>query len=292
MKRVISLVLTALTSLMTLMAVGVPAAEAVSGPVKVVSLGDSFAAGSTLDVAYRTDALCDRSSLSYPYLLKKFSQSPSAEVACGGAVTTDLLASQTIGSTTLPAQISAVTSSTKVVTLTIGGNDAGFSQLAQCLAAAMTIVNADARAAAISSCLQPLSDPYAFAGALYTMGLRLAVALDTIQAVAPDAQIFVSDYPLLLGLNADGSCPTVPVSPSLVAIMDSANTLLNSAIHDVVMAKAATLHVTFVDVAASFAGHGLCSTTPLINVYLHPSAAGQQVYADVFNTAIKTTFAG
>ncbi|MHB1007670.1 MAG: hypothetical protein ACYC1E_00225 [Propionibacteriaceae bacterium] len=77
MKRVISFVLTALMSLMTLMAVGVPAAEAASGPVKVVSLGDSFAAGSTLAVAYQTDALCDLSSLSYPYLLKKFSQTPS-----------------------------------------------------------------------------------------------------------------------------------------------------------------------------------------------------------------------
>lgn len=281
MKRVIPLVLTALLSLVTLVGVGAPAAQAAAGPVKVVSLGDSFAAGSTLDPSDQTDALCDRSSLSYPYQLKKFSTSPSADVACGGAVVADLLAPRVIGSTVLAPQIASVSSSAKVVTLTIGGNDVGFAQIAQCLAGAQT---PDQAAACVP-------DPVAFGTALYTMGAHLAYALDAIQAQAPQAQIFVSDYPILLGIGA-GGCPVLPLPPAVIAGIDGANGQVNAAIATVVAAKTSTLHVTFVDVAPSFAGHGLCSgTASLIDAQLHPSAAGQQVYADVFNAAIKATFA-
>ncbi len=291
MKRVISLVLTALLSLVALVAVGVPAAEATAGPVKVVSLGDSFAAGSTLDPAY-SETVCDRSSLSYPYLLKKFSQSPMVDVACGGATTSDLFGPQVVNGTSVPAQILAVSSSAKVVTLTIGGNDVGFSQLAWCLANALTISDPTMQAIAESACLQPLSIPGAFSTELYGMAQRLTAALLAIQAKAPEAQIFVSDYPIILGLAADGTCPEIPQVPaSLVGTIDAANAQVNATIGGVVAAAAGAVHVTFVDVAPSFAGHGLCSTTPLINGLLHPTAQGQQVYADVFNASIKTTFA-
>jgi hypothetical protein len=294
MKRVISLVLTALMSLVTLVVVTAPAAEATAGPVKVVSLGDSFAAGSTLDPTYQTNALCDRSSLGYPYLLKKFSQSPLVDVACGGGTTTDLLAPRLIGSTLLPPQIAAVTSSTKVVTLTVGGNDVGFSQLAQCLAEAMMLPDPTAQALAVNICLQPLGDTAALAAKVYAMSQGLAASLLAIHAQAPEARIFVSNYPLVLGLNGDGTCANIPsYLVGGVAPVDAANAQLNAVIGGVVMETAAAgVPVTLVDVVPAFAGHGLCSaTTPLINGLLHPSAQGQQVYADAFNAAIKQAFA-
>ncbi|MBI4900102.1 MAG: SGNH/GDSL hydrolase family protein [Actinobacteria bacterium] len=293
MKRMISLVLTALMSLVTVIVVAAPTAHATAGPVKVVSLGDSFAAASTLATTYQTDALCDRSSLGYPYLLKKFSQSPSVDVACGGAVTRDLFAGRTIGATTLPPQLAALTSSTKVVTLTVGGNDVGFSQLAQCLATAMTIGDPTAQALAVNACLQPLSDSTALGAKVYAMSQGLAASILAIHTQAPEAQIFVSDYPVILGLNADGTCPTIPQLPAgVIALVDGANAQLNTTIGAVVIATAgAGVPVTLVDVAPSFTGHGVCSTSPLINGFLHPSAQGQQVYADAFNAAIKQAFA-
>ena len=86
---------------------------------KYVALGDSYSSG-TGTRSYTLNSGCQRGIYAYPYLLSQ--QRPNTAltfVACSGAKTTDVMNNQ----------ISSVTSDTKIVTITIGGNDAGFSSV-------------------------------------------------------------------------------------------------------------------------------------------------------------------
>ena len=86
---------------------------------RYVALGDSYSSG-TGTRSYTLNSGCQRGIYAYPYLLSQ--QRPNTAltfVACSGAKTTDVMNNQ----------ISSVTSDTKIVTITIGGNDAGFSSV-------------------------------------------------------------------------------------------------------------------------------------------------------------------
>src|SRR3954452_5036178 len=90
---------------------------------KYVALGDSYSSG-TGTRSYTLDSTCQRSIYAYPYLVAQARPNTSLTfVACSGAVTSDVLNKQ----------VSSITSDTKFVTITIGGNDAVFSSvITQC----------------------------------------------------------------------------------------------------------------------------------------------------------------
>src|SRR5688572_3207130 len=97
-----------------LVAPAVPAAAA-AAPVDYVALGDSYSAGTG---ATGASGSCTRSPRGYPQLwVNRHEVSSFAYVACGGATTDDVRASQ----------VSALGTGTDLVTVTIGGNDAGFA---------------------------------------------------------------------------------------------------------------------------------------------------------------------
>ncbi len=91
-------------------------------PPNLVVLGDSFAAGTGNTPYQPDDGECDRSkSDAYGELLARFRLvTLQAFVACQGAKTTDVLATQ----------LGAITADTDVVTVQAFGNDAGFGLLA------------------------------------------------------------------------------------------------------------------------------------------------------------------
>ena len=95
------------------------AAPAALGADRYVALGDSFSSGVGTG-SYTLSSSCKRSVFAYPYLVSQ--QRPNtalAFVACSGATTTSLMASQ----------IQSVTPDTTIVTVTIGGNDIRFADL-------------------------------------------------------------------------------------------------------------------------------------------------------------------
>ena len=100
--------------------IGVPAvALAGPPPPHYAALGDSYSAGVGSQVATNE---CGRSPLSYPALYKTQEGIPDANfnfVACGGATT----------GTVRHDQLGALSKQTDLVTITIGGNDIGFSPL-------------------------------------------------------------------------------------------------------------------------------------------------------------------
>lgn len=222
--------------------------------MKYVALGDSYASGEGL-----------RPSLAYPVLLRERGGdrfSPLSSVACSGAVTGDVTASQ----------VSAVRDSTETVSLTVGGNDVGFaSVLAGCLH------SPDRRLQAVLDQGGPAWRRQLRAGAeqrIAFLGGPAAVpqgrsvplvrVLSDIARRAPDAEILVTGYPRLLGSRPTAAghpaSDTLPlfVGPDDAAWLSAQSDALDSAIATAVeRAQASGVLARFVDVSAAFVGHGL-----------------------------------
>jgi len=88
-----------------------------------VNMGSSFAAGAGVgDVSAESPARCYQSSVSYARLLAEHLNLSLTDVSCGGATSAHLIDPWN----ELPAQVDALTSDTRLVTVTIGGNDIAF----------------------------------------------------------------------------------------------------------------------------------------------------------------------
>lgn len=102
-----------------------------------VALGDSYAAMGSTSAQTTGPDHCLRSTDNYPAVVLSDAQVTGRDVTCQGAVTADLLRPRDTGSGVIPAQIDSLTESTDVVTLSIGGNDIGFGDVAGCFLMAM-----------------------------------------------------------------------------------------------------------------------------------------------------------
>lgn len=98
-----------------------------------MALGDSYAAGLGIPDRAGGAAGCRQSSSSYPYLVAWSLRLELTDMSCSSATITSLSATEATGDGTNPAQLSAVSSATTLVTLGIGGNDVGWtSVIARC----------------------------------------------------------------------------------------------------------------------------------------------------------------
>ncbi|MFC9932226.1 SGNH/GDSL hydrolase family protein [Streptomyces sp. NPDC127190] len=228
-----------------------------------VALGDSYSSGVGAGDYLAEGAGCKRSSRAYPALWAQTHRTASfAFLACNGARTKDVLSGQ----------IGALGPRTRLVTLTVGGSDAGF-------------------AAAMAACALGGTTPcmFALAGARSTVDGPLAADLDRLYSAiryrAPAARVVVLGYPHLYRLH--GTCR--------IGLPDSVRAAVNDAVDhlDEMIAKRAADHgFAFADVRAAFAGHEICSPHPwLRSVDLmaltesyHPTAPGQSLgYLPVLN---------
>ncbi len=235
---------------------------------RYAALGDSFAAGYGLPS--KSDAAsqeCARSNLAYPELLNGFPTLKKLDfVACSGATSKDVW----------DKQLSALSASTRTVTLTVGGIDAGFSQLG-CL---QTGCDLGALAAAVQAALAALAGV-----APSETVVSLPRILMEIHARAPQAKIFVTGYPELFGNSTKlyGTKLACPVAATDRGVVNTLTGQLNAVIKaSAAGARAAGVNVTYVSVVGGFDGHGLCdSRVPFISSELHPTALGQATYATV-----------
>ena len=115
--------LLATTCLLTLNACAQLDKTPISSGDHYVNLGSSFAAGSGID-PLRVDSVkrCGQSMASYASLLADDLQLRLEDRSCSGAMSSHVLGQWN----ELPPQIDAVTSDTKLVTITVGGNDLGY----------------------------------------------------------------------------------------------------------------------------------------------------------------------
>jgi hypothetical protein len=217
---------------------------------------------------------------------------------------------------------SKLDASTGLVTLTIGGNDARFSDvLTGCLLLAPQLktdcISPDYKLVRNSLKTKP-QDPEALIKFEPTViGLlkaHLVATYEAIHAKAPNALIVVSGYPLLFPANATSSCTVGTVLGKKIKInagdqkwLDSTGTLLNQTVSASVAAvEAKGIDIRFVDPTSAFSGHEICSSSPFINGLLafyigpggfklvnpgsfHPNQAGQAEYAKLVNGCLDGT---
>src|SRR6202453_5270914 len=244
-----------------------PAAKA-TAVVNYVALGDSYSSGVGAGDYISSSGSCDRSSLAYPeQWADAHSYAAFVSVACSGATTADVLSSQ----------VSALSASTTLVSITIGGNDAGFSSVMETCVLSST-----------SSCVSAVATAEPFITS--QLPARLDTPLRTIRADAPSAKIVVLGYPDLYDLSKSGSCIGLS-NKDRAALNDGADDLDGA-----LQAAAQANHDTFADVRGQFAGHEICDSSSwlhsvdifAISSSYHPTAAGQELgYLPVFTTAVK-----
>lgn len=155
-----------------------------------VNMGSSFAAGAgTGDAPAGSPARCYQSVASYAHLLAARLNLQLDDVSCGGATSAHLLAPWN----ELPAQIDAVDEDTRLVTITVGGNDIAY---AGNLVAASCEQGEMIRVASLSV---PCPTPFAVSEDAYaTLETNLRAAAEAIAARAPHARIVFIQYVTLV----------------------------------------------------------------------------------------------
>jgi lysophospholipase L1-like esterase len=218
-----------------------------------VALGDSYSSGVGAGSYISSSGDCKRSTKAYPYLWAA-SHSPSSFdfTACSGARTGDVLANQ----------LSPLNTGTGLVSISIGGNDAGFSDV-------MTTCVLQSE----SSCLSRIATARAYVDS--TLPGKLDSVYSAITSRAPSAHVVVLGYPRFYQLS--GSC-IAGLSETERSAINGAADYLDSAI-----AKRAAAHgFTFGDVRTTFTGHEICSGSAWLHSVnwlnigesYHPTAAG------------------
>jgi lysophospholipase L1-like esterase len=247
-------------------AAAVTAAVVNAAVVNYVALGDSYSSGAGAGDYLSSSGSCDRSAAAYPEQWAA-ANSPATftSVACSGATTADVLSSQ----------VSALSASTTLVSITIGGNDAGFSSVMETCVLAST-----------STCVNAVKNAETFVAG--QLPARLDSTLQTIAADAPNATVVVLGYPDLYDLSGSGSCIGLSTQDR-VALNQGADDLDTA-----LQAAAQANHDTFADVRGQFAGHEICDSGSwlhsvdifAISSSYHPTAAGQELgYLPVFSRA-------
>ncbi|MFF5172150.1 SGNH/GDSL hydrolase family protein [Micromonospora sp. NPDC000089] len=249
-RRALTRAVTALVALLTALtgAVLVPGV-AQAATVNYVALGDSYSSG--VGAGPYDLSTCFRSQKSYAPLWAAAHAVTSFKFpACGGAVTSDVINSQ----------VNSLSASTTLVTITIGGNDAGFVD-----------VITSCRFGSTSSCENAVAGAKSFATS--TLPGRLDATYAAIRGRAPNARLVVLGYPRLFETNYCG----------LLAMSSYKRTILNQAadlLASVTAGRAGAAGATFVDVRPPFTGHGVCAADPwirdvtgVIEAY-HPDADG------------------
>ncbi|HEY0697742.1 MAG TPA: SGNH/GDSL hydrolase family protein, partial [Micromonospora sp.] len=218
-----------MTAAATLVATLTIAAPAQAAGANYVALGDSYASGVGAGNYTSESGSCKRSTSAYPALYAA-NNAPASyrSVACSGATT----------STVLNNQLSALSSSTTLISLTVGGNDVGFSNImTTCVLYGTTeCVSAVAAAEVQAQTVLP--------GKLDTL-------YNAIRAKSPSARVVVVDYPVFYQLNT-----------FCVGLSAESRAKINEGINilDGVIQQAASRHgFVFADVRSIFVGHQLCS---------------------------------
>jgi lysophospholipase L1-like esterase len=187
-------------------------------------MGDSFAAG--YGIAPTTEkpvAGCGQSRLDYPHLVAKELGMRLTDVSCAGAVTANLISTpQSTSSGTAPPQLAALGRDTKVVTISIGGNDLGFfGTITSCITLfangpILTEKEPNCRATLVKdgkdALAERISGPLLNGTGSTRSGLTKAFA--AVRAAAPNAKVIVVGYPTIMPNSANtpaSGCFSAPV---------------------------------------------------------------------------------
>ena len=231
----------------------VQVAPAQAAPPSYVALGDSYSSG-TGTRSYLADGTdCLRSVYAYPSLIASSRGYALSLRACSGATVADVRSGQ------LP----ALTASTAYVTISVGGNDAGFAD----------VITECALPGWVSNCYGKIDSARAFISG--TLPSRLQSLYTDIRARAPQAKVTVVGYPRLLN---DEDCNALTwFSSAEESRLNATADLMNS----VLAQRASAAGFSFADPTSRFLGHAVCDdaewinglSVPIVESY-HPNRSG------------------
>jgi lysophospholipase L1-like esterase len=183
-----------------------------------VALGDSFAAGFGLTpTTGKPVAACGQAARDYPHRIAQALGLQLTDVTCAGADTTNLVSTpQKFGKQSAAPQSRALGAATRVVTITIGGNDLDFVDITRsCLAALpngpiLETQKHNCRASYVTNGHDALAKRVSD-----VVRVRLAKTFASIRKDAPNAHVFVVGYPAVMPdaeNTPDGGCFIAPFS--------------------------------------------------------------------------------
>lgn len=276
----------------TTSATGAPYAVAAGeqGGGKHVAIGDSFASGAGIPA--QSAGLCMRSDQNYGKRVADAFGASYTDVTCAGAKVSALTTPQTdLGLPVNGPQLDAVTSDATLVTLTIGGNNLGTSDVGF-----VDVVAACSVLALTDPSGTPCRDLYAkdggdtLVGRLDAVAPELAGALRRIRATAPKAQVVVMGYPAVVPADGRKCEDKLPITAGDITYLHGILGELN----DMVARTATANGATYVDTMTATEGHDGCSAEPWVEglipsspaLPLHPNATGERVMADAVLAAL------
>jgi lysophospholipase L1-like esterase len=233
-----------------------------TGLAEYVALGSSFASGPGItEHAEGSPALCGRSKDNYPHLLAAARKLALIDVSCGGATTDHVLRG---GQYFQRAQIEAVTSETKLVTITIGGNNVGYmsNMMAAACANAPDLVPWFWKKMGICKPIPPAE----VEGKYATLEASMMDIVRTARLKAPKARIVFLSYQAVV--PPTGTCAALHMTETQA---DSARAMAGRLI-ETNRRVVASLGIELFDVAALTTDHGVCAKDPWIEGVVYPAS--------------------
>jgi len=260
---------------------GLPALSQAATPY--VSLGDSYVSGpAILPPAFGAPLDCLQSARNYPHLTASALKLSLHDVSCSGAATSDFTTAQYSDQ---PPQFNALSSSTGVVTVGIGGNDNNLfvGTLATC---------------GVEDLIFPFGTPCKatygnkLAEEIAADGPVVGAALHQVHVLSPSAKVLVVGYPDILPQS--GNCwPTVPLTTGDTAYLNNVEKELNA----MLAKEAAANGAVYVDTYTPGIGHDACKSLstrwvepvlPESDAFsVHPNERGMAAEAGVLESAMK-----
>jgi hypothetical protein len=223
-----------------------------AGP-SYVALGDSYASGTGTRSYLSDGTTCQRSTYAYPSLIASARGYALNLRACSGARIPDVTTKQ----------LGALGAGTAYASISVGGNDAGFSDvLTEC-----------AQPGWMSSCNAAIDKAQAYVN--NTLPGALSTLYTSIRAKAPNATVVVVGYPRIF--NGEDCNALTFFSPAEETRLNAMADLLNSR----TAAAAAARGFSFANPTSRFVGHAVCDglewlnglSSPVTESY-HPNRLG------------------
>jgi lysophospholipase L1-like esterase len=233
-----------------LLLIGAAPAAAATGPY--VSLGDSYTAAPLVPSPTGNPILCGRSTNNYPSdVARAISPLSFTDVSCSSATTVDMTQAQNLyGVQSNPPQFNALGTADALVTIGIGGNDAGL----------ISVAEECAKLDATTPTGTPCKNHYTASGsdpnvaAINATGPKVANVIQGVHTRAPSAKVLIVGYPDGLPTNGTACWPFVPVTAGDIKYFNGLEQQLNR----VEASEAAANNATFVDTWNSSIGHDAC----------------------------------
>lgn len=238
--RVLSLLTGLVGALAALIAIPAPAHAA----VPYVALGDSYSSGVGTRSYIDDGTSCQRSTYAYPKLVAAAKGYSLSFQACSGATV----------STVTNNQLGALTTGTEYVTISVGGNDAGFS----------SVITECAQPGWMSNCDGAIDTAQAYIN--NTLPGRLSTLYSSIKTKAPNAVVVVVGYPRVFQ-GEDCNAGTW-FSPAEETRLNATADLLNSKTSAAASAKG----FKFANPTTRFTGHAVCDDVEWINGLSSPTS--------------------